>query len=108
MRHGAIAADASGQASALWKLHAFETLFDALVRVAETLFQAQDLLAHDLETEMPGLDDAGMHWTDSGPHHAPLRPRRARRDSRPVRWERLRWRKNPSATGTAPRARPRG
>jgi hypothetical protein len=38
--------------------------FGALVHVAEALFEIEHLLAHRLEAEVSGLDDAGMHRPD--------------------------------------------
>ncbi len=39
-------------------------MLDALVLVAEALFEAQHLLADHRETEMPRLDDAGVDGAD--------------------------------------------
>src|SRR6516162_6968377 len=39
-----------------------EAPLDALVHVAETLLEPQHLLPNDGEAEMPGLDDARVHW----------------------------------------------
>ena len=47
-----------------------EALLDALVRVAEALLEAQDLLADDGEAEMPRLDGAGVHRADRDFVHA--------------------------------------
>ncbi len=52
------------------KRHLLETFLDALVLVAEPLFQAQHALADDAETEMPGLDRARVHRSDGNLVHA--------------------------------------
>src|SRR5215469_3684438 len=40
-----------------------EAPLDALVHVAETLLEPQHLLPNAGEAEVPGLDDARVHWT---------------------------------------------
>mgnify|MGYP006213732327 CR=1 FL=1 len=47
-----------------------EASFDALVHVAEPLLEPQHLLADDGETEMPGLDRAGVDGADRNFVHA--------------------------------------
>src|SRR5439155_5851927 len=65
VRDGAIARDASGEAMGFRQRKRLEALFDTFVHKGETLFEAQDLLADDLEAEMAGFDDARMHRSDS-------------------------------------------
>jgi hypothetical protein len=73
MGHGAIATDAPGKASAFWEPVPSKRFFDASAgSPAQTLFQAQDLFAHDVETEVHGLDDAGVDRSDGISHtHSP-------------------------------------
>ena len=47
-----------------------EALLDALVHVAQPLLEPQHLLADDLEAEVAGLDDAGVHGSDGDLVHA--------------------------------------
>ena len=62
--HRAVAADAAGDAGGGGQGGAGEQGFDALVGVAEALFQPHHRLAVAGEAEMSGLDNAGVH----GPH----------------------------------------
>jgi hypothetical protein len=61
---GGIAGDAADQLRAAREVGADEQLLDALVLVAEALFEAQHALADDREAEMARLDDAGVDGAD--------------------------------------------
>ncbi len=61
---GAVAGNSPGKPIGVEERHRLETLFDALVRVAQTLLEAQHFFADDLETEMSRLDRARVN----GPH----------------------------------------
>src|SRR5262245_15950195 len=56
----AIARGAARERAALLDARPRHQPFDALMHVAETLFEPRHGLAIGGETEMPGLDDAGM------------------------------------------------
>ena len=63
--HGGIAGDARDDARGLLDLDiGGQQPVDALVHIAEPLLQPRHGLAVCRETEMAGLDDAGMHGTD--------------------------------------------
>ena len=62
--HGAVARRAAGQHRALGKIGARHQALDALVHIAQPLFQPHHGLAVRGEAEMAGLDDARMHGTD--------------------------------------------
>src|SRR6185369_6962037 len=64
MGHGGIARDPACQPRPFLPGNLLETLLDPLVGVAEPLLQIEDILAHGLKTEMPRLDDPGMHRPD--------------------------------------------
>ncbi len=59
--HGGIARDASDDLCRAFDIGAGEEPVDALVDIAEPFLQPRHDLAIDAETEMAGLDDAGMH-----------------------------------------------
>ena len=59
-----IARDAAGEPGGAVEVGALHQAVDALVDVAEPLFEPHDRLAIGGEAEMPGLDDAGMHRPD--------------------------------------------
>jgi len=65
-----VARNASGKAMRVEDGQRFEALFDALVRVTQALLEAQHFLADDLETKVPGLDDAGVNRADRNLVHA--------------------------------------
>ena len=71
---GAVARDAAGELRRLVQRGAEHQAVDALVHVAQPLFQAHDGLAVAAEAEVAGLDDAGVHGADRD-----LVQRRARR-----------------------------
>src|SRR5215510_10345249 len=60
----AVSRGAAGQPRGLVEGCARHQPFDALVHVAEALFQPHHRLAAGGEAEVPGLDDAGVHRTD--------------------------------------------
>ena len=60
----AVARGAAGKACRLLQRRARHQRFDALVRIAEPLFQPHHVLAVGGEAEMARLDDAGMHRAD--------------------------------------------
>ncbi len=68
--HRGIAGNTPGEPRALPEVHLLETLLDALVLVAEPLFETQDALADDGEAEMSRFDRAGMHRPDGNFVHA--------------------------------------
>ena len=62
--HGGVAGDAGDDAAGRVDIGVGQKPVDAAVDIAEPLFQPRHGLAVDGETEMAGLDDAGMHRTD--------------------------------------------
>ncbi len=62
--HGAVARRAAGEHGALGKIGARHQAVDALMHIAQPLFQPHHGLAVRGEAEMAGLDDARMHGTD--------------------------------------------
>src|SRR5262249_32624345 len=60
----AVARGAAGQACGRVEGGARHQRLDALVHVTKALLQPNHGLAVGGETEMPGLDDAGMNWAD--------------------------------------------
>ena len=62
--HRAVAGGAPGQLRRVVERGAGAQLLDALVHIAEPLLQPHDMFAIGGETEMSGLDDAGMHRAD--------------------------------------------
>ena len=65
-----IARHTRGKSMAFERGELREAALDALVHVAEALFEPQHLLAHDREAEMTGLDDACVHRADRDLMHA--------------------------------------
>ena len=61
---GAVARGAAGECAPRVEVGAGHQPLDALVHVAEPLFEPDHGLAVGGEAEMPGLDDAGMHRAD--------------------------------------------
>ena len=58
---GGVPGDPAGEPGESLGIAADRRLLDALVDVAEALLEPQDLFAHRVEAEVPGLDDAGVH-----------------------------------------------
>src|SRR6185503_18017845 len=67
------ARDAAGEPVTVLQRQRLESLFDALVRIAEPLLEPQHLFADDLEAEVPRLDRSRMHGTDGDFVHAVAR-----------------------------------
>ena len=61
---GAVAGDAGREPRRLVERRSRYQRLDALVRIAEALLEPNDRFAVGGETEMAGLDDAGVHWSD--------------------------------------------
>ena len=70
VRHRRVSRDARREAMPLGERQVAEAALDALVRVAEALFEAQHLLADDREAEVARLDHAGVHRPDGDLVHA--------------------------------------
>ena len=70
IRDGAVSRHASREPIRVAQRHLLESLFDALVNVTQPLLEAQDFLADDLEAEVSGLDDAGVHRSDGNLVHS--------------------------------------
>ena len=60
----AVAGDAAGKSRRLLDRGSRHQRLDALVHIAEALFEPHHGLAAGGEAEVPGLDDAGMHRPD--------------------------------------------
>ncbi len=68
--HRRVARDPARQAVRLERRQLREAAVDALVRVAQVLFEPQHLLADDREAKMPRLDDARVHRANGDLVHA--------------------------------------
>ena len=62
--HSAVARDAAGELGAFVEIGAGHQPVDALMHIAEPLFEPHHRLAIGGEAEMARLDDAGMHGPD--------------------------------------------
>ena len=68
--HRRVARHAAGEPVGLQRRQLGEAALDALVHVAQVLFEPQHLLADDREAEVARLDDAGVHRADGDLVHA--------------------------------------
>src|SRR4030095_2414950 len=59
-----VAGDSLGEWDGLIKQAAFEELLHSLVDVPEPGLEFEDGFADDREAEVPGLDEAGVYWSD--------------------------------------------
>ncbi len=64
VRDGGVARDAPGQPREARGIAALGDFLDALVGVAEALFELEHGLAHRLKAKVPGFDNAGVHRPD--------------------------------------------
>ena len=64
MPDGGVAADPFGQLERVLRGAALEEFLDAAVHEPQPGLELEDGLADDGETEMPGLDHAGVHRAD--------------------------------------------
>src|SRR5437667_3689440 len=64
MADARVARDPFCQLHASGRIASFEELLGALVREIQTCLHVDDGLAHHVEAEVPGLDDARVHGAD--------------------------------------------